>query len=175
MSMSTWSSRANSIFSYFGVVVSVLIIANVATTYWSNPNIEPKLRFNGLKKLEQAQSFEGDYAWFTFDLDVDLTPAFHWGTKQLFVYVTAHYKTGQHAENQVVVWDKIVVSQEQAHIKLKNKKIKYALRDYGHGLTKNEISLVLSYQMHPIAGLILDRHFDDVQHVAKFETREYTN
>jgi hypothetical protein len=40
---------------------------------------------------EQATTFEGDFAWFTFDLDVDLTPAFHWGTKQLFVYVTAHY------------------------------------------------------------------------------------
>jgi hypothetical protein len=63
--MSTWSSRANSIFSYFGtalffflffflfpvpglsvclgVVMTVLIVANVATTYWSNPNIEVSL------------------------------------------------------------------------------------------------------------------------------------
>ena len=89
--------------------------------------------------------------------------------------MTAHYKTGQHAENQVVVWDSIILSPEQAHIQLKNKKTKYPLRDYGHGLTKNEISLVFSYQMHPIAGLIVDRHFDEPQHVAKFETNEYTS
>jgi hypothetical protein len=78
-------------------------------------------------------------------------------------------------DNQVVVWDKIVVSAEQAHIQLKNKKIKYPLRDFGHGLTKNTIKLVLSYQMHPIAGLIMDRHFDEVQYAATFDTNEYTN
>ena len=124
---------------------------------------------------EQANTFEGDYAIFTFDLDVDLTPAFHWGTKQLFAYVTAHYKTSQHAENQVVVWDKIILAPEQAHIKEKNRKIKYPLRDFGHGLTKNSITLVFSYQMHPIAGLMQDRHFDSPQHAATFETGEYTD
>jgi hypothetical protein len=76
---------------------------------------------------------------------------------------------------QVVVWDTIVLSPEQAHISFKNKKIKYHLRDYAHGLTKNEIKLVLSYQMHPIAGMIVDRHFDDDSHVSKFITNEYTN
>jgi hypothetical protein len=34
---------------------------------------------------------------------------------------------------------------------------------------------VLSYQMHPIAGMIVDRHFDDDSHVSKFITNEYTN
>ena len=124
---------------------------------------------------EQAQSFDGDYAVITFDLDVDLTKAFHWGTKQLFVYVTAHYKTSTHSDNQVVIWDKILVSPDQAHIVFKNKKCKYVLRDIGHGLTKNEITLVLSYQMHPIAGLIVDRHFDEPQYTAVFQTNEYTN
>jgi hypothetical protein len=57
----------------------------------------------GWNGREQAQSFDGDYAVFTFDLDVDLTKAFHWGTKQLFVYVTAHYRTTTHADNQVRV------------------------------------------------------------------------
>merc|ERR1712000_225477 len=175
MSMSSWTSRVNSIFSYFGVVMAVLIAANVATTYFSNPNIDVKLHFDGLKKLEQATKFDGDYAWFSFSLDVDLTPAWHWGTKQIFVYLTAHYRSSQYAENEVVVWDYIVVSPEQAHIQLKNKKIKYPLRDISHGLTKNEVKLVLSYQMHPIAGVIVDRHFDDPQHTVVFQTNEYTN
>ncbi len=124
---------------------------------------------------QQAKSFDGDFAVLTFDLDVDLTKAFHWGTKQLFVYVTAHYKTSTHGDNQVVIWDQIVLSPEQAHIQFKNKKAKYHLRDFGHGLTKNEIKLVFSYQMHPIAGLIVDRHFDEDQYSAKFTTNEYTN
>ena len=40
------------------------------------------------------------------------------------MYLTAHYGSSQYAENEVVVWDYIVVSPEQAHIQLKNKKIK---------------------------------------------------
>lgn len=75
----------------------------------------------------------------------------------------------------MVVWDSIILSPEQAHIQLKNKKVKYPLRDIGHGLTKNEIKLVLSYQMHPIAGLIVDRHFEDDQETVVFQTNEYTN
>ncbi len=43
------------------------------------------------------------------------------------------------------------------------------------GLTKNDIKLVFSYQIHPIAGLLVDRHFDDAQHTATFKTNEYTN
>ena len=104
-----------------------------------------------------------------------MTPAFHWGTKQLFVYVTADYRSGQYVENQVVVWDKIITSKEDAVISFKNKRIKYPLRDYGHGLTKNSIKLVFSYQMHPIAGLIVDRHFESDEHSDTFQTNEYTN
>ncbi len=47
----SWTSRANAIFSYFGIVCAVLIAAQVATTYFLKPDIEPKLRFNSLKKL----------------------------------------------------------------------------------------------------------------------------
>ncbi len=53
--------------------------------------------------------------------------------------------------------------------------LQYHLRDYAHGLTKNEIKLVLSYQMHPIAGMIVDRHFDEEKFTSSFITHEYTN
>lgn len=91
------------------------------------------------------------------------------------MYVTAHYRSGQYVENQVVVWDKIITSKEDAKITFKNKKVKYPLRDHGHGLTKNDIKLVFSYQMHPIAGLMVDRHFDSDEFADKFQTHEYTN
>lgn len=41
------------------------------------------------------------------------------------------------------------------------------------GLTKNDIKLVFSYQIHPIAGLLVDRHFEE--HSVTFKTGEYTN
>ncbi len=49
--MSSWTSRLNTVFSYFGVVMATLIAANVAATYFLHPNVQPKLRFNRLISL----------------------------------------------------------------------------------------------------------------------------
>lgn len=122
----------------------------------------------------QHKSFQADYMFFTFDLETDLTDLFDWNTKQVYVYVTAHYKTSQFHSNQVVVWDRIIQDKKDAKLKLRNKKNSYPLRDYGNGLTKNEIKLVFSYQQFPVAGLMRDRHFDSPQQVATFQTYEYT-
>lgn len=42
-------------------------------------------------------------------------------------------RTRQFYDNQVVVWDKILTAKEDGNITLTNKKIKYSLRDHGHG------------------------------------------
>ena len=52
---------------------------------------------------------------FYFDLDADLSPVFNWNVKQLFVYVTAEYKSKTNELNQVVIWDKIVLDKEDKH------------------------------------------------------------
>ncbi len=49
--MSSWTSRLNTVFSYFGVVMATLIAANVAATYFLRPDVQPKLRFNRLISL----------------------------------------------------------------------------------------------------------------------------
>ncbi len=39
----------------------------------------------------------------------------------------------QFYDNQVVVWDKILTDKADGNVTLTNKKIKYSLRDHGHG------------------------------------------
>ena len=96
-----------------------------------------------------------DRAVLKFDLDADLSSAFHWNVKQLFVFVTAEYRSktnvgslllrrSGHASltgiypsqslNQVVIWDYIARTPEDAVIKRKDEYNKYALVDQGSDL-----------------------------------------
>lgn len=81
---------------------------------------------NGKKK--------NDLGFLNFDLETDLTPLFNWNVKQLFLYLTAEYKTKSNALNQVVLWDKIVLKGENYKLDYKGAKTKYYLWDDGDGL-----------------------------------------
>ncbi|KAL8597039.1 hypothetical protein ACOMHN_055632 [Nucella lapillus] len=82
-----------------------------------------------------------------------LTPLFNWNVKQLFLYLTAEYKTADHKLNQVVLWDKIIMRGENAILNLKNANTKYYFWDYGNGLKANDnVTLSLSWNVIPNAG-----------------------
>lgn len=59
---------------------------------------------------------------------VDLTPLFNWNTKQLFLYVQAEYLDAKGVKNEVVIWDKIVRSKEQANLSIAGRN-KYVFRN----------------------------------------------
>lgn len=44
-----------------------------------------------------------DLGFLTFDLKTDLTSLFNWNVKQLFLYLTAEYKTDNNELNQVCI------------------------------------------------------------------------
>ena len=63
-----------------------------------------------------------------FDLDADLTPLFNWNTKQVFVYLTAEYDGGAKRtdiSNKVTFWDKIVLTNPDAILHLRNQRSAY--------------------------------------------------
>lgn len=93
-----------------------------------------------------------DRALLTIDLEADLTPAFHWNLKQLFVFVVAEYRTKANVLNQVILWDDIIQEESKAKIKFKNKMVKYALIDQGKELRNNEIQLRLMWDHMPLTG-----------------------
>lgn len=86
------------------------------------------------------------------DLDADLRPAFHWNLKQLFVYVVAEYESKKNKLNQVVIWDAIIESVDDAHIQFKKQSVKYALIDQGSELRNKTIKLKLQWDHMPLTG-----------------------
>ena len=112
------------------------------------------LKLNKLRSLKRHGGV--DRALLSFDLKVDMNPAFHWNIKQLFVYVVASYET-KGRTNQVVLWDKIIESidsEEDKIIDEENVFVKYALVDQGHELRGKEIKLQLQWDHMPITGLL---------------------
>ena len=111
-----------------------------------------------LKKLRSLKSHGGvDRALLSFDLDVDLNPAFHWNIKQLFVYVVASYKTDKNPKNKIVLWDKIVEATdppESKVIKQDNIYVKYGLVDQSDDLRGRDVELQLMWDHMPLTGTL---------------------
>jgi signal peptidase complex subunit 3 len=112
-----------------------------------------KLELNSIRSLKSHGGV--DRALFSFDIDVDLEPAFHWNIKQLFVYVVASYATDTNPKNQVVLWDRIMeATEEDKTIKEDKVFVKYALVDQGTELRGKDIQLQLMWDHMPITGLL---------------------
>eukprot|EP00640_Fibrocapsa_japonica_P006167 CAMPEP_0113937606 /NCGR_PEP_ID=MMETSP1339-20121228/4194_1 /TAXON_ID=94617 /ORGANISM="Fibrocapsa japonica" /LENGTH=124 /DNA_ID=CAMNT_0000940441 /DNA_START=241 /DNA_END=615 /DNA_ORIENTATION=+ /assembly_acc=CAM_ASM_000762 len=94
----------------------------------------------------------GDRVLISFDIDADLSGAFNWNIKQLFVFVVAEYATKTNPFNQVILWDKIVQSPEEARIKEPKVFVKYALIDQGPELRSNNVTLKLYWDHMPLTG-----------------------
>jgi signal peptidase complex subunit 3 len=114
-----------------------------------------KLKLNKLRSLKPQGGV--DRALLSFDIDVDLTPAFHWNIKQLFVYVIASYESDKNPKNEVVLWDKIVQaidSPESKRIKQENVFVKYALVDQANDLRGKDVKLHLVWDHMPLTGFM---------------------
>ncbi|RWS15807.1 histidine--tRNA ligase: cytoplasmic-like isoform X1 [Dinothrombium tinctorium] len=98
---------------------------------------------------------KNDLGFLTFNLDADFTNVFDWNTKQLFLYLSAQYKTKNNVNNEVVLWDHIIRRGEESRISFKNRHTKYYFWDDGNGLKGNDnITLTLSMNIIPNAGLL---------------------
>ena len=114
------------------------------------------LRVNTLRSLKNHNGV--DRALLSFDLQADLTPAFHWNLKQLFVFVLAEYYTESNVLNQVILWDKIVTSEEEARLDERNVYVKYALIDQTNELRNTSVNYLLVWDHMPVTGrLFMER------------------
>ena len=119
--------------------------------YTDSFSVIEKLELNKLRSLKSHGGV--DRALLSFDLKVDLTPAFHWNIKQLFVYVVAVYETNGRF-NQVALWDRIVQADDPKLIDETNVFVKYALVDHGDELRGKDVTLQLQWDHMPITGLL---------------------
>ena len=131
-----------------------------------------KLELNSLRSLKSHGGV--DRALLSFDIHADLTPAFHWNIKQLFVYVVASYETETNVINKVVLWDKIVEAidpPEAKIIKEDNVFVEYALADQKDELRGKEVELTLMWDHMPLTGTLY-MGGQDVSTACKFRLPE---
>lgn len=133
--MHSLPARANQLSSLATTVLSTVLLLVALTTFLLPSQLPPaSLRLAGLRVYRARSRHYGEsraveYAAATFDLTADLQPLFNWNTKQLFVYLQADYTTPTHAQNKIVLWDRIVRSSSGARINIAGGKPKYAFND----------------------------------------------
>ncbi|XP_076467963.1 signal peptidase complex subunit 3-like [Babylonia areolata] len=157
--MNTFLSRLNTIFAFTLSVMAFLTFCCFLTTAFNEHSntVDINTAKVTVKKVPDysADRELSDLGFVVFDLFADLTPLFNWNVKQLFLYLTAEYKTADHKLNQVVLWDKIIMRGENAILNLKNANTKYYFWDYGNGLRgNNNVTLSLSWNVIPNAGTL---------------------
>jgi len=138
------------IFFALTVLLALATLCSFSTYFHTATPIVKTLQLNTLKSLRNHGG--ADRALLSFNIDADLSPAFHWNLKQLFVFVVAEYESSTNPLNQVIIWDKIIKSPEEARLKSSNEFVKYALIDQGAELRNKNISLRLMWDHMPITG-----------------------
>eukprot|EP01031_Cornospumella_fuschlensis_P025816 gene25816-31178_t len=143
--------RLNAVIFFSLTVLLVLAtLCSFSTYLHKGVPVVNTLKLNNLKSLRQHGGL--DRALLSFDLDADLRPAFHWNLKQLFVFVLAEYETANNPLNQVIIWDRIIKSPEEALLQERNEFVKYALIDQGTELRNKSITLKLVWDHMPLTG-----------------------
>lgn len=157
--MNTLLSRSNALFAFtLSILATVTVICSVSTAF-KDYTYPMDIKMTTHKKLVKnvadysAGREKNDLGFVTFDLDGDFTRCFDWNTKQIFLYLTAHYSTPANAVNQVVLWDWIIERGQETKLQLRNQHTKYYFWDDGNGLKGNpNITLTLSMNVIPNAG-----------------------
>ena len=164
--MHTYWVRLNAVFFYgLNVLLGLSVCAWISCgkqDFNLDPEIpRPVVDTVRVSELLSLRAHGGvDRALLSFDLSADLTPAFHWNLKQLFVFVLAEYETPKNELNQVILWDRIVETEEQAKLDERNIYVKYALIDQANELRNTSINYYLVWDHMPVTGrLFMDKGF----------------
>ncbi|TDL21740.1 signal peptidase 22 kDa subunit [Rickenella mellea] len=95
-----------------------------------------------------------EHAFVRFNVSADLSPLFHWNTKQLFVYLGAEYANSAGVINDVVIWDRIVRRKEDAVINVSGKN-KYIFKEVSSSFKAVEPAFyTLKYNVMPYVGAL---------------------
>ena len=98
------------------------------------------------------QPLRRDVANVSLAISMDLTPLFHWNTKMVFVYAYAEWPSKNNAVNQIVLWDAIAQSADDAVLEFPALGAEYRLSDQGFGLRGKTLNLTVVYNRIPHTG-----------------------
>ncbi|GAB5034928.1 signal peptidase complex subunit partial [Nannochloropsis oceanica] len=161
--MHTFWVRLNAVVFFGFTVLLCLSLLTAFSTYGHRDyGTVKQLSINKLIQLRRVRDngqtgYHYDQALFNFDLKADLTPAFDWNIKQLFVFLVVEYESKKNVLSQVVVWDRIVESKEDAILDLEAEFLDYPLRDPAVELRNKNITLRLVWDHMPLTGTLFMR------------------
>ncbi|CAK4076446.1 unnamed protein product [Aphanomyces euteiches] len=150
--MHTVWTRANAIFTAAFTAMAIMCSLTTLTTFLHTPApVVHNLSLNQIHSLRQFRD-KTDRAVLSFDVDADLSSVFNWNVKQLFVYVVAEYVSATNVKNEVVVWDLIIPTRDEARIARVNENVKYFLADQYNELRGVDVQLKLKWDAMPVCG-----------------------
>ena len=95
-----------------------------------------------------------EYAFIEATLNADLSPLFHWNTKQLFLALVLRYDNKRFSQNDLVIWDDILMAGDEAHLDGVTVTNKYAVTDIDtDGFKRKNGSLYLKWEVVPHFGM----------------------
>ncbi|EPQ57140.1 signal peptidase [Gloeophyllum trabeum ATCC 11539] len=95
-----------------------------------------------------------EFTFVNFNISADLTPLFHWNTKQLFVYLQAEYVDSKGVQNDVVLWDSIIRRKQDAVLNIAGRN-KYVFRDLSRSFRNAQAAnYTLRYNLMPYVGVL---------------------
>lgn len=159
--MYSLNNRANSVFMYFIMCLTLLMAFNIATTIFDKS--EPVL--NNFELTNWAYLYNNTYTKIEhtnayFNLDIDFTPIINWNTNLVFFWISATYKTGKTNEmiNTATVYDGIIRRNDDIkkyHWTVKNILFEYPLTDIHYTLKNKVVEYQLNWEHMPVCGPIL--------------------
>ncbi|KIS70186.1 signal peptidase complex subunit SPC3 [Mycosarcoma maydis] len=155
-------SRLNAVSALATTIILVLVVLIDVTR--SNSH-----KPTGQVVINQLELVRGKAAWHMdrsiqdfvqvdFNIDADFAPLFDWNTKQVFVSLSASYDSAKHV-SEVVIWDRILRSKQDAHVALNTAKNKYGFREVSRSFKDiTNTTFTLKYNIMPKVGLL---HYAD--------------
>ena len=137
--------------------LSVLMLAAISCTVisaWTDDHSAVDVRSVSaeLRGLAADRREDADTAHLVVSVDADFSRLWRsWNTRQVFVYAVAEHVSKGRMRNEAVVWDRIIKSEEDAVVSVKDQG-KYLLLCDDDELRGAEINVTLRWDVHPIVG-----------------------
>ncbi|KAJ8515950.1 hypothetical protein ONZ45_g6685 [Pleurotus djamor] len=145
-------ARLNNGSSLLSSCMMGLLLAITLTTFLFTAEPKGNLAIGSIRVLEGRNPpryvAKQEVGVVRLNVTADLTPLFHWNTKQIFLSLRGEYNNTEGVQDEVVIWDRIVRRKEDAVLNIAAKD-QYHLRDMGSGasLTRSTHSVTTSCLM----------------------------
>lgn len=159
--MHTFLSRLNAVFAFSLSIAALLtLMFALSTSYTSYDKcakgrveiVKPAVRRMNDYNMPNAK--DNDLGLVQFNLDADFEDCFDWNVKQLYIYITANYKTSDNEMNQIILWDHVLDREDTRKLQYWNRNPEYYFWDDGFGLRGNNVTVTLSMNIIPNAGYL---------------------